>query len=156
MENTDHQNQQHSQQQQYQQQYYNYMPTDNINTFATLHLVKGILTILLSLFFLLYIFLGSALMFAPIDNQSDMPFNPGTFIIIIGGFGFLITVILGILTILASKYLRERRNYNFVFAIAIINCISGVLGIILGIFTLIDLNKPHVKAQFDANSTSGS
>lgn len=147
MENSD-------QQEHYQQQYHSYMPTDNIDTFATLHLVKGILTILLSLLFLLYIFLGSALMFAPMDHETDMPFNPGTFIVIIGGIGFIITIALGILTILASKYLRERRNYNFVFTIAVINCITGVLGILLGIFTLLDLNKPHVKAQFDNSSST--
>lgn len=136
-------------QQQYQQHYYQYMPTDNMDTFATLHLVKGILTIFFSLFFLLYIFLGSAFMFAPIENNSDMPFHPGSIIIVIGTIGFVITVSIGILTLLAAKYIKERRNYNFIFAIAVLNCLAGILGIILGIFTIIDLNKPHVKAQFE-------
>ncbi|WP_405377293.1 hypothetical protein [Nonlabens sp. Asnod3-A02] len=134
--------------QQYQQHYYNYMPTDNLSTFATLHLVKGILTILFSLFFLLYMFIGTAMTFAPMQGDVDMPFHPGNIFVIIGGIGFLITVTIGILTLLAGKYIKERRNYNFIFAIAIINCITGVLGIVLGIFTILDLNKPHVQAQF--------
>lgn len=135
--------------QQYQQHYYNYMPTDNLSTFATLHLVKGILTILFSLFFLLYMFIGTAMTFAPMQGDVDMPFHPGNIFVIIGGIGFLITVTIGILTLLAGKYIKERRNYNFIFAIAIINCITGVLGIVLGIFTILDMNKPHVKAQFE-------
>jgi hypothetical protein len=142
-------NQEQNQQQQSQKPYYQYMPTDNLSTFATLHLVKGILTILFSLFFLFSIFLGSVLSFVPIDNNAQMSFNAGSFIIVIAVVGFLITVTIGILTILAGKYIKERRNYNFIFAISILNCLIGVLGIILGIFTILDLNKPHVKAQFE-------
>ena len=129
------------QQKQYQQPYYQYMPTDNLSTFATLHLVKGILTILFSLFFLLYMFVGTALTFGSMNHGQDMPFHPGNI--------FIITVSIGILTLLAGKYIKERRNYNFIFAIAIINCITGILGVLLGVFTILDLNKPHVKAQFD-------
>lgn len=159
METNDNHNQNQSNnpyqgQQQYQQQYYQYMPTDNLNTFATLHLVKGILTILFSLFFLLYIFLGAAMNLAVFDQDPTMPFDPSIIIITIGTVGFIITMSIGILTLLAAKYIKERRNYNFVFAIAILNCLAGVLGIILGIFTIIDLNKPHVKAQFDPNYNS--
>lgn len=136
-------------QQQSQQQYYQYIPTDNMDTFATLHLVKGILTILFSLFFLLYIFLGAAMNLSVFDQDPHMPFDPSIIIITIGAVGFIITVSIGILTLLAGKYIKERRNYNFIFAIAILNCLAGVLGIILGIFTILDLNKPHVKAQFE-------
>ncbi len=143
------QNNEKNQQQQFQKAYYQYMPTDNLTTFVTLHVVKGILTILFSLFFLFYIFIGSVLSFTPMDNHAHMPFNVASFVVIIGAVGFLITVTIGILTILAGKYIKERRNYNFIFAISILNCLIGVLGIILVIFTIIDLNKPHVKAQFE-------
>lgn len=141
---------QQQQQQQYQQpNYYQYTPTDNLSTFATLHLVKGILTILFSLFFLLYMFVGTAMTFGSMNHNQDMPFHPGNIFIIIGAVGFVITVSIGILTLLAGRYIKERRNYNFIFAISIINCITGILGILLGIFTILDLNKPHVKAQFE-------
>jgi hypothetical protein len=147
-QNKDH-NQEQNQQHHYQKPYYQYMPTDNLSTFATLHLVKGILTILFSLFFLFYMFIGSVLSFTPMDNDAHMPFKIGNFVIIIGAVGFLITVTIGILTILAGKYIKERRNYNFIFTISILNCMIGVLGILLGVFTILDLNKPHVKAQFE-------
>lgn len=132
-----------------QQHYYQYIPTDNMDTFATLHLVKAILTILFSLFFLFYIFIGAAMNLSVFDQDPHMPFNPSIIIITIGTVGFIITVSIGILTLLASKYIKERRNYKFIFAIAILNCLAGVLGILLGIFTILDLNKPHVKAQFE-------
>jgi len=58
---------------------------------------------------------------------------------------------MGILTLFASKYLKEIKNYNFIFVVAILNCLTGILGIVLGIFTIIELNKPDVKALFNKN-----
>ena len=140
-----------SQQQQQRPYYYQYMPTDNLSTLATLHLVKGILTILFSLLFLLYMFVGTAVTFGTIHHDQDTPFHIGNIFIIVGAVGFVITVSIGILTLLAGKYIKERRNYNFIFAISIINCITGILGVLLGVFTILDLNKPHVKAQFESD-----
>ncbi|WP_292892139.1 hypothetical protein [Nonlabens sp.] len=140
----------YQQQQQYQQPYDPYLPTDNLGAFAALHMVKGILTILFSLFFLLYIFLGTALTSGSMNHDQNLPFHPGNIFIVIGAVGFVITVSIGLLTLLAGKYIKERRNYNFIFAISIINCITGILGVLLGVFTILDLNKPHVKAQFNS------
>lgn len=122
--------------------------TNNLGTFRILFLVKGILTLVVSLLFIAYASIGYF-----IDDFSgtseDIPFNPSTILFVIGGIGFVLTVTFGILTLLASKYLKEIRNYNFIFVVAILNCLTGILGILLGIFTLIELNKPHVKELFE-------
>jgi amino acid transporter len=149
VEESETQNKGRHQRQHFQPPRQQYMPTDNLNIFATLHVVKGILTILFSLFFLFFIFLASLLSLVPLDKDSHTSFNAENLIIIIAVAGFLITVTIGILTLLAGKYIKERRNYNFIFAISILNCTIGLLGIILGIFTILDLNKSHVKAQFE-------
>lgn len=123
---------------------------NNLSTFRILFLVKGILTLCFSLFFILYAgmghFFGSLTDF---NHNNEVPFNPGIIFIIIGGIGFLICLAIGILTLLASKYIKETKNYNFIFAISIINCLTGILGILLGVFTLIELNKPEVKKLFE-------
>ncbi|WP_242670090.1 hypothetical protein [Gramella sp. KN1008] len=72
----------------------------------------------------------------------------GLIFVTIGSVIFLFLIGLGILTILAGKYLGERRKYDFIFVIAILNCLTGILGILLGIFTIIELNKPNVKRLF--------
>ncbi len=86
-----------------------------------------------------------------LNQDNDIPFNPGVFIIIIGGIGLVITVTIGILTILASNYLKAEKNYNFIFAMAVVNCLTGILGILLGVFTLIELSKPNVKELFNSS-----
>jgi hypothetical protein len=87
-----------------------------------------------------------------LDQSNDVPFNPGIIIIIIGVIGIIISVAIGILTILASNYLKAVKNYNFIFAMAIVSCLTGILGILLGVFTLVELSKPEVKQLFENNN----
>ena len=125
--------------------------SNNLNLFKTLFLVKGILTLCFSLFFVAYAVFGSFIgHIIETNNHNDpIPFNPGIIFIVIGSFGFFIAVTMGILTLFASKYLKEVKNYNFIFVIAILNCLTGILGILLGVFTIIELNKSHVKELFN-------
>lgn len=124
---------------------------NNLNTFRILFLVKGIITLGFSLFFMLYAGMGFFFNAAIEHNQEtpELPFNFGWIFVIIGGLGIIICVAFGILTLLASKYLKEVKNYNFIFAVAVINCLTGVLGILLGVFTLVELTKPEVKQLFN-------
>jgi hypothetical protein len=87
-----------------------------------------------------------------LDPTDQSPFNPGILFIAIGIIGLIFCVTLGVLTLFASKYIREQKNYNFIFAIAIVNCLTGILGILLGVFTLIELNKPEIKVLFEKQS----
>lgn len=130
---------------------------NNLNTFRTLYLVKGILTLCFSLFFFFYA--GMGMFFGTIielDPTQNTPFNPGIIFIVIGVIGIIFCVALGILLLMVPKYIRELRNYNFIFAMAIVNCLTGILGILLGVFTLIELSKPEVKALFDTQKNNNS
>lgn len=122
---------------------------NNLSTFKILFIVKGVLNLAVALFFILYMFLG--VFFVNNDaiaNDPSLEFNPGILLIIIGGIGTLLAIIFGILTILAGRYLTEHKNYTFILVIAILNCLSGILGILLGVFTIIELSKPEVKVLF--------
>lgn len=125
--------------------------SNNLNLFQTLFLIKGIMTLLFSLLFIAYAFIGRFLgnIFEASNEANPISFNPGIIFIIIGSIGFIISLVMGILTLLASKYLKEIKNYNFIFVIAILNCLTGILGIVLSVFTIIELNKPLVKELFN-------
>lgn len=125
-------------------------PQNNLNTFRILFIVKGILTLLFSLFFLFYAGFGFFFMgMAEFENEAEISFNPGIIFIIIGVIGVLLCLALAIVTLLAGKYIKEHRHYNFIFVVAILNCLTGVLGILLGVFTIIELNKPYAKELFE-------
>jgi len=126
---------------------------NNLRIFSLLFLIKGILTLCFSLFFMIYVGLGFFVTsVVELNQDNNIPFNPGVFIIIIGGIGLVLSVTIGILTILASNYLKAVKNYNFIFTMAVISCLTGILGILLGVFTLIELSKPNVKELFNSSS----
>ncbi|MDN5202675.1 hypothetical protein QQ008_14900 [Fulvivirgaceae bacterium BMA10] len=126
--------------------------SNNLNTFRILFLVKGILNLLFSLLPLGYASLGVFLRDEFSNNASGPVFiTPGIIFLIFGSLWFVLTIAMGVLNLLASKYLNEVRNYTFIFVMAVLNCLTGVLGILLGVFTLVELNKPHVKELFGKN-----
>ena len=126
--------------------------SNNLNTLATLHLVYGILSSLGSLFFIIYILMGAVLSDQVIqDSPNPPPFDVRMVFTIIGSVGIFFCILKAVLNFLTSSYLRKAKNFNFIFATAVINCISGLLGIGLGVFTLVEIHKPHVKELFHRN-----
>ena len=55
---------------------------------------------------------------------------------------------------LASKYIKEIRNYYFIFVITVLNAVTGILGVVLAVFTLIELTKSEVKELFKSELAS--
>lgn len=125
-------------------------PSNNLNVFRILYLVKGILTLIFSLFFIGYAAFGAYFTSIPefSDAENAPSFNPGIIFFIVGGIGFIICIAMGIIQLMASKYIKEIRRHDFIMVAAILSCLTGILGILLGIFTIIELQKPHVKKLF--------
>ena len=124
--------------------------SNNLNTFRVLYIVKGVLSLLAALFFVGYL----AFLNIFINESTTMPdanIDVMSVLNIIMGIGFILCLVVGILTLMAANYIGQTRNYTFVLVIAILNCLSGILGIILGVFTIIEINKPHIKMLFDQN-----
>lgn len=122
---------------------------NNLSTLSILHIVKGILTLAGSLFFIGYAIIMSLVFHNINDGElNDLPFNIGNLIFVIFFIFFIISLTCGILNLLAAKYMNNHKNYTFIMVVSGINCISGVLGIVLGVFTFIELGKPQVKELF--------
>ena len=123
---------------------------NNLNTFKILYIVKGSLSLFAMLMFLFYAFMGSFFMSMVEEgpNGEEIPVDPGAFFMVIGIFAAIIFLVSAVLSFLAAKFINERRNHTFILVVAILSCFGGVLGILLGIFTIIEINKPEVKALF--------
>ncbi len=79
----------------------------------------------------------------------------GTGIMVVSGmfslvFGIFAIVGAAVVTVVAmsAHRLHHRRHYDFCFFVAILQCIMVPLGTVVGVFTLIVLNRPTVKAIF--------
>jgi hypothetical protein len=82
-------------------------------------------------------------------NYSGPP--PEFFTVFLGAIYFIagvMTVAGGILNFLSANFIRQRRNHTFSFVVACLNCLQVPLGTALGVFTIVVLSRPSVRAQY--------
>lgn len=120
----------------------------NLSTFKVLFIIYGALGCLFSLFFLMYGFIGAMLSsnFENLPNNQEMPFNPGSLFMGIGIVGFIFVATASVFCFVTANNFAKRKGFGVIFATSIIICFTGILGIVLAIFTLIEIHKPHIKA----------
>jgi hypothetical protein len=132
---------------------------EHLKLLGILHTIWGILAILFGLLFgIMYIGIGAAAAVSPNSTTDDSGMSSGAFggIFIVLGIVFLVVaVIYGILMVVAGGKLRKQRGYGFCFFVAIVDLL-GFPSIMLGIFTLIVLNRPTVKELFKGGIPPGA
>jgi hypothetical protein len=72
----------------------------------------------------------------------------GSFCVLIGGVLLVKGCAVAVAMFLAGRALAQRRRYWFCFVIAVLNCMFPPVGTALGVFTIIVLVRPSVKAAF--------
>lgn len=131
----------------------------HIRSLSIAHYVFAGLSALLSCFSLIYIFLGGAFILGKVPPSPappagsppppDMAFMGWFFALF--GLAFLILGLgIAICQFLTARWLSARKKRTFCFVVACIECINMPLGTLLGIFTILVLSRPSVKALFDA------
>lgn len=128
-----------------------------LDVIGILYYVLGGIVGLCSLFPGIYILIGLA---ALTGNMNEMPPGEakvfGGVFVGIGGLFMLIGFGLAVCAILTGMKLRARRSHTFCLVMAAISCLFMPLGTALGIFAIIVLVKPEVRAAFgNPRSNSG-
>jgi hypothetical protein len=124
---------------------------DTLKLLSVFHLILGGLTGLCSLFPLVHVALGLAMVtgsFPASNNGPPPPAAAGWLFIAMGGGIILLGWAVAGCLILAGVRLRQRRWWTFCLVVAAVSCASFPFGTLLGIFTLLTLAKPEVKGSF--------
>jgi hypothetical protein len=136
---------------------------EHLKLLGIFHYIWGALSLIGGLFLGAYfVVIGVVLMTSPPSSSSTEESGStsiaGGVVIGIGVVVFLIVVVYGVLTLMAGgKYRKHQGGYWFLFILAIITLvIGGIPGIVLGIFSLIVLSRPAVKALFKGESLPGT
>lgn len=121
----------------------------NLRGIGIAHYVLGGLTALMSLFFLIYAFIGGAILASPDAGRggNDAAVVSGIFIVI-GIVGALFCVAWGGLKVYAGYCFNARKNYTFCFVMACLDCLNMPIGTVLGVLSIVVLMKPETKALF--------
>ena len=107
---------------------------------------------LFSLFATLYIGIGAMMAFGgfpPSNNPANDPRVPGLIFIGIGSAFLILGLTFALLTFFAGRSIRDRRRRMFCMILAGLQCIQFPFGTVMGVCTIIVLNRPEVKLLFE-------
>jgi hypothetical protein len=119
------------------------------------YIVAALLGIFSS-FFLLYVGIGIVVVtgaFPPDEAErvAHPPMDPvfGWIFIVVGAFAILTGWTLAIAIAVAGRKLAVRRGYTYCLVVAAVECLFIPFGTVLGVFTIVVLTRPSVKALFE-------
>ena len=121
---------------------------EHLNLLSLFHLISGILTLAYSA--LMAVYFGFISLIINIGGKfdaadSEFPFGFMTVFISVMIISLLFAIVLGIAKIYSSKFLKQRKNRTFCIVISCLECFSVPYGALLGVLSIIVLNRSSVK-----------
>lgn len=127
---------------------------DHLRLLSIFHYVVAGITALFSLFPLIHLVMGLAIVTGHLPMESEQgndPFDPrlfGWFFVAFAGAFIAGGLTLAGFMAYAGRCLAQRRRHVLCMVVAGISCCFMPFGTVLGVFTLIVLLRPSVKAAF--------
>jgi len=132
---------------------------EHLRLLSVFHYVVAGITALFFCFPLIHVALGIMMAAGAMDGaghgSGSVP--PRAFGVIFAALGCAVVAAgwtLAGLMVAAGRCLARRRRHLFCMIVAGLTCMMMPFGTVLGVFTLVVLLKPQVKALFDAPATS--
>jgi hypothetical protein len=126
---------------------------EHLRLLSIFHFVVGGLAALVSLLPAMHLFIGVAMVTGRFDegpNQTEARLFGWFFIVlasamIVAGLAFAVSMIL------AGRFLARRVYYTFCLVVAALECVFVPFGTVLGVFTIVVLQRPEVKEMFSVS-----
>jgi hypothetical protein len=124
---------------------------EHLRLLSIFHYVVGGLAALFACFPCIHLGVGIAM----VSGAIEFPQGQGPSAALVGGFFIAIAtvfILLGwsvaVTILLAGRSLARRTRYTYCLVIAAIECVFMPFGTVLGVFTIIVLNRPSVRSLF--------
>ena len=123
---------------------------ENLRLLTIFHYVVAGIAALFSFFPLLYVGMGAFMLCGKFDGpHPDAATRPmGWVFIAIGSFLFIMALAFVTVIALGGRYLSRRRHYTFCMVVAAVACMFMPFGTVLGVFTIIMLQKDSIRQLF--------
>jgi hypothetical protein len=116
------------------------------------HYIWGTFCCLFGLIGVIYAWIGEAMLgsFQRVPSgQENTPLIFGQLFVAFSVFDVVLLETCGIVSLLVAGNYGARRSYYTCFAASVFNCVMIPVGTVLGVFSLIVLTRPSVKALFN-------
>ena len=129
---------------------------EHLRQLSIFHYVLAAMTAFFACIPIIHLALGIAMVLGRLDEggKNPPPAFVGWLFVAVGGFMILAGWTLAVLLFLSGRNLARRRRRGFCTVVAALSCLMMPLGTILGVFTLMVLNRPTVRSLFDAQKES--
>lgn len=126
---------------------------EHLRILSILNYVFAGIMALAALIPIVHVAIGLLLVFSPevlqSQGQGEMPPTWfGWLFVVIGGLVMATSTIGAIASFLNGRWLARRTHYGFCYVVSCLQCLQMPLGTLLGVFTLMVLSRPAVKAEF--------
>ena len=125
---------------------------EHLRLLSIFHYLVAALVALFALFPVIHLVAGFAALASSVSSPPEDAF-PGLFVggffILFAGTWILLGTAMAVCLLLAGRYLSEQTHYTFCLVTAGIACAFMPLGTVLGVFTLLVLLRPSVRARFE-------
>lgn len=127
--------------------------SDHLRLLSIFHYVVAGMQVLVACFPIIHFLVGAAIVFFPEKFPDGKDGDPatvvGVFFMAFAGAWILVGLTVATCTVIAGRNLARRRRYMFCLVIAAIDAATCMpFGTVLGVFTIIVLLRPTVKAAF--------
>ena len=131
---------------------------DNLRLLSVFHYVLAGLAGLFSLFPVFHIVMGTLMLSGRMGDPNEQGVDRlfGTFFVIMGIGMIVIGLAYAVCIGLAGRYLTRHRHYVFCLVMAAFSCAFFPFGTVLGVFTIVVLQKDSVRQLFSATTNSGA
>jgi hypothetical protein len=122
---------------------------EQLKLLSIFHYVVGGLAGLVSLLPSLHLFIGIMMVTGRFEqNGRDEARLFGWFLIIFAALAILVGFSCAIAIALTGRFLGRRLYYTFCLVMAAVECLFVPIGTVLGVFTILVLQRPTVRAMF--------
>jgi len=118
---------------------------------SVFHYVVGGLTGLFALFPVIHLVMGLGMLGGDFGDSAAGPLSPrlfGWIFVAIASLMIVLGLALAGLMVYAGRCIARRRRHLLCLVVAGLSCVMMPLGTVLGVFTLVVLTRPRVRALF--------
>ena len=122
------------------------------NLLSIFHYVVGGIAALFACIPIIHLVLGLFFILAPEKfghGSNQPPAFIGWFFVIFASIFILLGWAFVVLVLIAGSFIARRKHYTFCFVAACVECLFMPFGTVLGVFTILVLNRQSVKEWFD-------
>ena len=130
--------------------------SEHLRLLSIFHYVVAGLATLFSLFPLIHLAVGLAMVFGRLDaaSKDPAPRLMGWFFVLFAAAWILSGLTFAASVAFAGRFLRQRRRYLYCLVVAGVECMFMPCGTVLGVFTILVLLRPSVKEVFEGAPAS--